>query len=101
MTNATSPVKGSASPVRIVVVDDSDIWRQYVCSALQREPELQVVAEVADGWDAVQKASELNADLILLDVGLPELNGIDAASRIREVAPRTKILFLTQNNDTD
>ena len=62
MTNATSPVKGSASPVRIVVVDDSDIWKQYVCCALQREPELQVVAEGADGWDAVQQRAECGLD---------------------------------------
>src|SRR5438270_637315 len=53
MTNVTSPVKGSASPVRIVVVDDSHIWRQYICSVLDREPELQVVAEAATGWEAV------------------------------------------------
>jgi DNA-binding NarL/FixJ family response regulator len=60
---------------------------------------LQVIAVAEDGTEAVLKAEELQPDLILLDIGLPKLNGIDAARRICEVAPESKILFLSQEID--
>jgi DNA-binding NarL/FixJ family response regulator len=68
---------------------------------LQTRPELCVVAEVGDGLEAVQKAQELKPDLILLDIALPKLDGIEAAHRIRQVAPSTKVIFLTLNSDKD
>ncbi len=89
------------SSVRVLVVDDYEPWRRQVFSILQTRPELRVVAEAADGLEAVQKAQELNPDLILLDIGLPKLNGLEAAKRIRQVAPDAQIIFLTQNSDRD
>ena len=68
---------------------------------LQIRPELRVVAEVGDGLEAVKKAQELKPDLILLDIGLPTLDGLEAAARICQVAPGTKIIFVSQNNDKD
>jgi DNA-binding NarL/FixJ family response regulator len=62
---------------------------------------LLVVGEAADGAEAVQKAQELQPDLIVLDIGLPKLNGIEAAPRMSELSPRSKILFLSQDNDAD
>src|SRR5213594_3804976 len=91
----------ATSSVRILVVDDFEPWRQQICSMLQTRPELHVVAEVGDGLEAVQKAKELQPDLIVLDIGLPTLNGLEAANRIREVAPDSKIIFLTQNSGKD
>ena len=67
----------------------------------QVRPEWQVIAEAADGPEAIQKAEELKPDLIVLDIGLPKLNGIEAARRIRQLSPSSKILFLSQNNDLD
>jgi len=87
--------------VRILVVDDFDPWRQQVCSILGARPELRVVAEAADGLEAVQKARDLKPDLILLDIGLPSLDGLEAAKRIRLIAPGTKIIFVTQNSYKD
>ena len=56
---------------------------------------------MADGGEAVKKAAELKPDLTLLDIGLPHLNGIEAAKRIRQVAPGTKVIFVSQNSDKD
>jgi DNA-binding NarL/FixJ family response regulator len=87
----------SKQPVRILVVDDHQPFRQIVCSMLGTKSEWQVIAEASDGLQAVHKAEELQPDLILLDVGLPKLNGIEAARRIRRLAPNSKILFLSHD----
>ena len=68
---------------------------------IQARTEWQVIAEASDGSEAVQKAEELKPDLIVLDIGLPKLNGIEAARRIRQLSPSSKIIFLSQNNDLD
>ncbi len=87
--------------VRILVVDDFGPWRREVCAMLQRRPEFCVIAEVADGLEAVQEAHKLKPDLILLDVGLPSLTGLEVAKRIRQFNPDAKIIFLSQNSDRD
>jgi DNA-binding NarL/FixJ family response regulator len=89
------------SSVRVLVVDDNEPFRRFVCSTLGENPELQVIGEVSDGLEAVQKAEELQPDLIVLDIGLPTLNGIEAARRIRKLAPESKILFVTQESSDD
>jgi DNA-binding NarL/FixJ family response regulator len=87
--------------IRILVVDDFEEWRQQIRSILETRPELRVIAEVADGLEAVQNAKELKPDLILLDIGLPNLDGLEAARHIRQVAADASIIFLTQNSDKD
>ena len=87
--------------MRVLVVEDFVPFRQFICSTLAKKPELQLIGEVSDGLEAVQKAEELKPDLILLDIGLPDLDGLEAAKRIRRVAPGAKILFLTQIRDKD
>jgi DNA-binding NarL/FixJ family response regulator len=86
---------------RILVVDDFGPWRHFVSTTLGNHPELQVVGEASDGLEAVQKAEELQPDLILLDIGLPLLNGIEAARRIREVSSASKILFVSEDRSLD
>jgi DNA-binding NarL/FixJ family response regulator len=87
--------------VRILVVDDFEPFRRFVCALLAARPELQVIGEASDGLQAMQKAEELQPDLILLDIGMPALNGIEAAHRISRLVPAAKILFVSQENDTD
>lgn len=87
--------------VRILVVDDYKDWRDQVRSLLQARPEWQIICEVWDGPEAVQRAEELKPDLILLDIGLPKLNGIEAARRIRQVSPDSKIAFVSADNSSD
>jgi len=89
------------SKVAVLVVEDFDPFRQFVCSTLGKRPELQIVGEASDGLEAVRKAEQLQPDLILLDIGLPSLNGIEAAQRIRELSPRSKILFVSQESSAD
>lgn len=89
------------SSIRVLVVDDYEPWRRFACTMLLKQPELRVIGEVSDGLDAVQQAERLQPDLILLDVGLPTLNGIEAARRIREVSPTSKILFVSENRSAD
>src|SRR5215831_5637757 len=87
--------------IRVLVVDDYKPWRRFVCSTLDKRPDLQTICEVSDGLEAVQKAQELQPDLILLDIGLPKLNGIEAARQIRELSPDSKILFVSENRSPD
>jgi DNA-binding NarL/FixJ family response regulator len=90
-----------ASKTRILIVDDFELFRRFLCSKLSLEPELQVVSEAADGLEAVRKAEELQPDLILLDVGLPRMSGIEAARQIRKLCPDSKILFVSQQTSSD
>jgi DNA-binding NarL/FixJ family response regulator len=91
----------SLSTVRVLVVDDYEPFRRFLCSILGKNPVLQIVGEVSDGLDAVQKARELKADLIFLDIGLPTLNGIEVARRIRTLIPESKIIFVSQESSPD
>ena len=73
----------------------------FLFNGVRKHPELQVVGEVSDGVEAIEKAKELKPDLILLDIGLPTLNGIAAAQLIREFFPECKILIVSENRSTD
>ena len=87
--------------VRVLVVDDYEPFRRFVCATLEERPEFRLIGIAADGLEAVQKAAELQPDLILLDIGLPRLNGLEAALRITRLVPSATILFISQNNDPD
>lgn len=86
---------------RILVVDDFEPFRRFVCSALQQRADFHVIGQAADGVEAVRQAQELQPDLILLDIGLPSLNGIDACRQIRKRSPTSKILFVSQESSAE
>jgi len=88
-------------PLRILVVDDFEPFRRHVRSMLAPRTDFQIIGEASDGMDAVQKAAELQPDLILLDISLPRLNGLEAARRIRILAPSAKILVISQESSFD
>ncbi len=87
-------------PVRILVVEDYAPFRRITCGALQRRAAFEIF-EAADGWEAVQKAEELQPDLILLDINLPKLHGFEVAKRIRRLAPHARLLFVSQESSPD
>ena len=87
--------------VRVLLVDDYEPWRRCVSSILRKYHLCESISEVADGYQAVLKAQELKPDLVLLDISLPDLSGIETADRIRKATPGAKILFITAYNDPD
>src|SRR5580700_5938382 len=91
----------SPPTARVLVVDDYEPFRRLACSMLGQRPDLQVIGEASDGLEAVHKAEELKPDLIVLDIGLPTLNGIEVARRIRKSCPECKILFMCQASSVD
>jgi DNA-binding NarL/FixJ family response regulator len=86
---------------KVLVVDDYEPVRRVVRLILQARDDLQIVGEASDGLEAVQKANELRPDLILLDIDLPRLNGIQAARRLRDLVPRAKVLFLSVESSSE
>jgi DNA-binding NarL/FixJ family response regulator len=86
---------------RVLIVEDFPAFRRFICSMLGASLDLRVIAEVSDGLEAVQKAAELKPDLVLLDIGLPTINGIEAARQIRKLSPESKIVFLSQETSAD
>jgi DNA-binding NarL/FixJ family response regulator len=85
----------------ILIVDDVAEWRDRARRILEKQPQWLIVAEACDGAQAVERAEELNPDLVLLDIGMPVLNGFEAAGQIQRILPDSKIVFLTQERDAD
>src|SRR5258706_14550314 len=80
--------------LRILVVDDHEMFREQVCALLRTQPGFEVICEAANGLEAVSRAAELQPDVVVLDISMPSLGGIEAAGRIHRVAPKSQIVFL-------
>jgi DNA-binding NarL/FixJ family response regulator len=89
------------SLVRVLVVDDVDSWRISISSMLRAEPKFEIVCEISNGLEAVQAAEKLQPTVVLLDIGLRGLNGLQAGGWIRRVAPSAKIIFVSLERDPD
>jgi len=84
--------------VRILVVDDHEIVRRRLSSLLQKRAEFSVISEGSDGFQAVQKSKDLQPDVVVLDISMPGMSGLEAAPQIRRVAPDAEILFVSQHD---
>ena len=93
--------RGSHPTTSVLIVDDVAEWRAHVCKLFENQPGWKVVAEACDGLQAIQRTAELTPDLVLLDIGMPVLNGLEAAEQIQQISPQCKIVFLTQERDAD
>jgi DNA-binding NarL/FixJ family response regulator len=91
----------ATSTISILLAEDFEPCRRLIVSLLNENPAFQVRWEAFDGLEAVAKAQELVPDVVLIDIGLPKLNGLDAAWRILDLIPSVKIIFLTQEADLD
>src|SRR5436190_11264571 len=98
---ASLKMEPSSCTVRILVADDHDAWRGKIRQILDSRPEWNILGESCDGVEAVRKAMKLRPHVVLLDIGMPHLNGIAAARSIHQKCPACKVVFVTLNGDPD
>ena len=89
------------SKLRVLIVDDHGIVRAGTRSLLEGQPDIEVVGEAAGGEEAIEKARELRPDLVLMDIAMPGMNGIEATRRIKEELPDTSVLVLSMHDDEE
>jgi DNA-binding NarL/FixJ family response regulator len=94
-----SPVDGSTELIRVLVADDHPVFRRGMRAILGAEPDTELVGEATDGEEAISQALELHPDVILMDLNMPKVSGIEATRRIIEVSPNIAILMLTMFED--
>jgi two-component system, NarL family, response regulator NreC len=87
--------------IRVLLADDHTLFRQGVRNLLAAEPDIEVVGEVPNGGDAMEKAAELRPDIVLMDIGMPGFSSFEATRQIRKNRPETKVVFLTMYDDED
>jgi len=83
--------------MRILVVDDHELVRRGICSVLTTEPSLTLCGEAVDGYDAIEKARALRPDIIVMDVSMPRLNGLDATREIKRIFSEIEIVIVSQH----
>jgi DNA-binding NarL/FixJ family response regulator len=87
--------------LQILLVDDCKEWRQTLRSILEPIPYYRVIDEAGDALEGIEKAAQLHPDIVLLDIGMPFLNGIEATPRIHRASPNSKVIFVTQEAHRD
>src|SRR3954447_26322925 len=97
----TSRIGNMKSPIKLLLVDDHPIVRKGIGSCLAKFPNLQIVGEAADGSEALRKAKELNPDIVLMDVDMPEMDGLAVTQELRKEMPHVKVLILSMHRQTE
>ena len=96
---ATSPVKSSGDPIRVLIVDDHALFRRGLQMVLEGEADIEVVGEASDGHEAIEQAEKATPDVVLMDVRMPKRSGIEATRAIKDMLPSSKILMLTISDE--
>ncbi len=91
----------SSSPIKVVVVDDHPFFRQGVCDVLNKEPDIEVVAESGDGQEALELLVKVQPDVVLMDVNLPTMNGLQVTQKLKSQCPNTNVIILTAYDDEE
>ena len=92
-------VTRDASKIGILIADDHTMLREAMCSAFAQYPDLEVLGEAGDGVEAVRLSEELEPDIVIMDIVMPKMSGIEATKEIRKVSPKTAVLILTAYDD--
>jgi len=87
--------------IRVLVVDDAAHWRKFVDFIVRIDPGLEIIAEASSGYEALKKAEQLDPEVVLLDIGLPGMSGIEVCRRMLSHNPGARVVFLTQETDAD
>ncbi|MFC1978385.1 response regulator [Chloroflexota bacterium] len=90
-----------AKTIKVLIVDDHAVVREGVCALLGLQDDIQVIGEAVDGQDAIEKVGKLTPDVVLMDIAMPIMNGLEATKQIMNKYPETKILILTQHDEPD
>ena len=85
--------------IRIIIVDDHSIIRQGLCSLLESQPDIEVIGQAEDGYNAIELVCEMQPDIVITDVTMPNLNGVDATSQITQLFPKVKVIGLSGHTD--
>ena len=88
-------------PLRVLLADDHALLRDGLRALLEQQPNLEIVAEAGNGREAVRRAEETRPDVVLMDIAMPDLNGLDATRQIRRLLPETKVLILSMYEDQE
>ncbi len=87
--------------VRVLIVDDHPVVRKGIRAVLEMQPDIMVLGEASNGVEALDKCRELRPDIILLDISMPEMNGLEVAGRVKDVSPNTKVILLTMHEEEE
>src|SRR5215210_5542770 len=90
-----------ADPITVLIVDDHAVVRQGVRASLEARQEFVVVGEAETGAEAVRRATELVPDVVLMDLLMPDLDGVEATQQIKRLSPRTQVVVLTSHHDDE
>jgi DNA-binding NarL/FixJ family response regulator len=91
--------RSSAEPIRVLIADDHALFRRGLEMVLEQEADIDLVGQASDGAEAVQKAGEALPDVVLMDIRMPKINGIEAARQMKDIAPSAKIVILTISDE--
>jgi len=101
VTEGSQGARVGVDPIRVLIADDHALFRRGLEMVLKEEPGIELVGQASDGAEAVQMAGEVLPDVVLMDVRMPKINGIEAARQMKEVAPSAKIVMLTVSDEEE
>ena len=101
MTEGSQGARAGVDPIRILIADDHALFRRGLEMVLKEEPGIELVGQASDGAEAVQMARETLPDVVLMDIRMPKITGIEAARQVKEVAPSAKIVMLTISDEKE